>query len=106
MSFVKIIFLTSIEVLYCQHPDYLFARTGLAKVALQNGDLERAQALLEPLYERRKFHFSEFDALCATQIDLLLLQNDRSSAKTWFDMWEDCNPQNPKLDFYCKLLKC
>lgn len=94
-----------LEVLHYQHPDYLFARTGLAKVAMQNGDLERAQALLEPLYERRKFHVSEFDALCATQIDLLLMQNDRLSAQKWFDMWEDCSPQNPKLDFYRKLLK-
>lgn len=94
-----------LEVLHYQHPDYLFARTGLAKAALQNGDLERAQALLEPLYERREFHISEFDALCATQLDLLFLQNDRLSAKTWFEMWENCNPKNPKLDFYRPLLK-
>jgi tetratricopeptide (TPR) repeat protein len=94
-----------LEVLHYQHPDYLFARTGLARAALKNGDLEWAQAMLEPLYERRKFHVSEFDALCATQIDLLLLQNDGPSAQTWFDMCEDCNPQNPKLDFYRKLLK-
>jgi len=94
-----------LEILHYQHPDYLFARSGLAKAALQNGDLERAQALLEPLYERGKFHVSEFDSLCATQIDLLLLRNDRFSAQTWFDMWEDCNPQNPKLDPYRQLLK-
>jgi tetratricopeptide (TPR) repeat protein len=93
-----------LEVLYYQHPDYLFARTGLAKVAMQKGDLERAQALLEPLYKRRKFHVSEYDALCATQIDLLILQNDRLSAQTWFDMWKDCNPQNPKLDYYRRVL--
>lgn len=94
-----------LEVLHYQHPDYLFARTGLAKAAMKNGDLEQAQALLEPLYERRKFHYSEFDALCATQIDLLLLQDDRRSAQNWFDLWEDCNPENPKLDFYRQLLK-
>jgi tetratricopeptide (TPR) repeat protein len=94
-----------LEVLHYQHPGYLFARTGLAKAALQDGDLERAQALLEPLYERRKFHVSEFDALCATQIDLLLLQNDRRPALTWFEMWENCNPSNPRLDFYRQLLK-
>jgi tetratricopeptide (TPR) repeat protein len=94
-----------LEVLHYQHPDYLFARTGLAKATMQNNDLERAQALLEPLYERRKFHVSEFDALCATQIDLLLLQNDRLSAKNWFEMWENFNPKNPKLDFYRQLLK-
>lgn len=94
-----------LEVLHYQHPDYLFARTGLAKVAMQNGNLERAQDLLEPLYERRKFHVGEFDSFCSTQIDLLLLQHDRLSAQNWFDKWEDCNPQSPELNFYRKFLK-
>jgi len=93
------------EVLHYQHPDYLFARTGLAKAAMRKGDLQQAQALLEPLYERRKFHVSEYDALCATQIDLLLLQNDPISAKTWFKMWEACNPENPRLNPYRILFK-
>jgi len=94
-----------LEILHYQHPDYLFARTGLAKAAMRNGDLDKAQALLEPLYQRRKFHVSEYDSLCATQIDLLLLQNDRISANAWFKMWEDCNPENPKLGFYHNLLR-
>lgn len=94
-----------IEVLHYQHPDYLFARTGLAKAAMRKGDLQQAQALLEPLYERRRFHVSEYDALCATQIDLLLLQNDPISAKTWFKMWEACNPVNSKLNPYRTLFK-
>jgi predicted Zn-dependent protease len=93
------------EVLHNQHPDYLFARTGLAKAAMRKGNLRQAQALLEPLYQRRKFHVSEYDALCATQIDLLLLQNDPISAKSWFKMWEACNPENPKLNFYRTLFK-
>jgi Tfp pilus assembly protein PilF len=93
------------EVLHYQHPDYLFARTGLAKAAMRKGDFQQAQALLEPLYERHKFHVSEYDALCATQIDLLLLQNDPISAKTWFKMWEACNPENLRLDSYRTLFK-
>ena len=93
------------EVLHYQHPDYLFARTGLAKAAMRKGDLQQAQALLEPLYQRRKFHVSEYDALCATQIDLLLLQNDPISAKTWFKMWEACNPENTRLNPYRTLFK-
>jgi len=43
-------------------PDYLFARTGLASIAARAGDLVRAETLLEPLFERRKFHYSEFDS--------------------------------------------
>jgi Tfp pilus assembly protein PilF len=94
-----------LELMHYQHPDYLFARTGLARAVMRKGDLDTAQALLEPLYERRKFHVSEYDSLCATQIELLLLQNDHVSANTWFQMWEDCNPENPKLSFYRKLLR-
>jgi hypothetical protein len=94
-----------LEILHYQHPDYLFARTGLARVAMREGDLDKAQALLEPLYQRRKFHVSEYNSLCATQIDLLLLQNDPISANAWFRMWEECNPENPKLSFYRNLLR-
>jgi tetratricopeptide (TPR) repeat protein len=83
--------------LFQEHPDYLFARTALARHAMQVDDLQRAADLLEPLFERRKFHFSEFDSLCSTQIELLLRQGDLLSARTWYKMWEDSNPQNPKL---------
>ena len=93
-----------LERLHRRDPDYLFARTGLTLAAMRRGDLVRAAELLEPLYARRKFHKSEYDSLCATRIRLLLLQGDLLSAQTWFDMWEDCDPANPKLDFYRRLL--
>ena len=94
-----------LEILHYQHPDYLFARTGLAKAAMRKGDLDKAQALLEPLYQRSKFHVSEYDSLCATQIEQFLMQNDRIAADIWFMTWEDCNPENPKLGFYRDLLR-
>lgn len=97
--------LALLETIHALYPDYLFARTGLACVSMRKGDFARAVELLEPLFERREFHVSEYDALCATQIDFLLLQNDLPSAQTWFKMWQDCNPQNPKLDFYRRLLE-
>ena len=97
--------LALLETLHYLYPDYLFARTGLAGAAMREDDFERAAELLEPLFKRRKFHVSEYDALCATQIDYLLLQNDVSTARVWFKMWEGCNPQNPKLDFYRRLLQ-
>jgi len=34
------------EVLHNQHPDYLFARTGLAKAAMRKGDLRRHRRCL------------------------------------------------------------
>jgi len=40
-----------------------------------------------------------------TQIDLLVMQSDLLSAKVWFTMWEECNPKNPKLDFYRRMFQ-
>ncbi len=90
--------LVIVNQLFQEHSDYLFARTALARHAMQADDLQQAADLLEPLFERRKFHFSEFDSLCATQIELLLRQGDLLSAQTWFEMWEGSNPKNPKLE--------
>ena len=90
--------LVIVNRLFQEHPDYLFARTALARHAMQAGDLQKAVELLEPIFERREFHFSEFDSLCATQIELLLQFNDLLSARNWFEMWEDSNPKNPKLE--------
>jgi len=88
--------------MFQEHPDYLFARTALARHAMQAGDLQQAADLLEPLFARRKFHFSEYDSLCATQIELLLRQGNLLSAQTWFTMWADSNPKNPKLESFRK----
>jgi hypothetical protein len=38
-----------------------------------SNDLVKAEKLLEPLFERREFHYSEFDALSMTQIELLVM---------------------------------
>jgi tetratricopeptide (TPR) repeat protein len=92
-----------LETIHLLFPDYLFARTGLASLAARAGDFVLAVNLLEPLFERLEFHYSEFDSICMAQIDLLVLQSDLSSAKDWFKMWEACNPKNPKLDFYRRI---
>jgi tetratricopeptide (TPR) repeat protein len=94
-----------LEQLHRRDPDYLFARGGLAQDAMRRGDLRQAAERLEPLYERSEFHKSEYDSLCAAQISLLLLQGDRHSVQVWFNMWEDCDLDNPNLDFYRRLLE-
>lgn len=94
-----------LETIHLLFPDYLFARTGLASIAVREGDLERAADLLEPLFERRDLHYSEFDSICMSQIELLIMQNELVATKEWFKIWEDCNPKNPKLDSYRHLLQ-
>lgn len=94
-----------LETIHLLFPDYLFACTGLASIAIRAGDLQRAADLLEPLFERREFHYSEFDSLCVAQIELLAMRGEWSSAEEWLKMWEDCNPKNPNLDFYRQLIR-
>ena len=85
-------------------PDYLFARTGLARNAIKKGNYFRAVELLEPLLERTNFHESEFTALCNTQIELSVAMNDLPAARTWFKMWEECCSQHPNLDYYRRMV--
>lgn len=93
------------ETIHLLFPDYLFARTSLASTAIRAGNLDLAASLLEPLIERRDFHYSEFDSLCIAQIELLAVRGELSSANDWLKMWEDCNPKHPSLDFYRHLLQ-
>ncbi len=82
------------------HPDYLFARTSLAQLALRKGKVAEAEALLEPLVSQKRFHISEFAALAGAQIDLFLAKSDPTSARSWFTMWESADPENPGLDYW------
>jgi Flp pilus assembly protein TadD len=92
------------EQMICQlherHPGYMFARISVAQMAIRDGDTERARELLLPLLQRQKFHFSEFDNLCAAMIDLYLAEDSPEGARSWFQMWESADPDNPKLRPY------
>jgi len=87
-----------------QHPDYLFARMGLARLHVQNGQLAEARALLEPLWTKKRWHFSEYASFCGAQIELLLAEGNREAALSWLDMWADVNPDHPDLHRYRDLL--
>jgi len=83
-----------------RNPNYLFARVSLARMTIRDGDLERAHELLDPLFQRKKLHFSEFDNLSAALIELHLAEDNRDAARAWFKMWESVDPENPKLNAY------
>ncbi|MBU0704226.1 MAG: tetratricopeptide repeat protein, partial [Chloroflexi bacterium] len=83
-----------------QHPDYLFARTGLAQRCIERGELEEARQLLEPLTQREQMHYSEFDSFCGAFIQLYMAEGNTDAARTWFEMWEEVNPENRKLEVF------
>jgi predicted Zn-dependent protease len=96
---------TIIEAIHILFPDNLFARTALAIAALRECSFERASKLLAPLFSRREFHISEYDALCSAVIEYCLYTRQYPAARVWLDVWAGPNPENPKLDFYKSVLE-
>jgi tetratricopeptide (TPR) repeat protein len=86
--------------IHARYPDYLFGIIGVARLAIKDGDLETAHTLLNDLLQRRRLHFTEFEALCSAQIEFWLADKNKEAARTWFDMWEHADPENPDLDNY------
>ena len=86
--------------IHAQFPDYFFGIAGVARLAIKDGDYEKARTLLDSLMQRRQLHYSEYDTLCTTQIDLCLAEMNKEAARAWFEMWERPNPENPKLEAY------
>jgi tetratricopeptide (TPR) repeat protein len=62
-------------------PDYFFARIGLARVAVQRGDLDRAKALLAPLRRREEYHVSEWRALLMADHAMAEAEQDMPRAR-------------------------
>jgi tetratricopeptide (TPR) repeat protein len=77
------------------HPDNLFARTALASLAAERGQLDRARQLLEPLLARTRFHIGEMTALGMAQVNLHLAAREYDTARHWLDMLRQVNPTHP-----------
>lgn len=72
----------SIEV-HHRFPDYFFGRVTMARMAIQDGDLEAAKDILQPLLGRRKLHIDEFGALADTEIRLSQALDEHQAAESW-----------------------
>jgi predicted Zn-dependent protease len=81
-------------------PNYFFGVIGIARLATQAGDLDKAREMLDGLMQRKRLHYSEYDALCMAQIELSLAEKNKEAARSWFEMWERPDPDNPKLEMY------
>jgi tetratricopeptide (TPR) repeat protein len=86
--------------IYARFPDYFFGIAGMARLALNDGDYEKAHTLLDSLMQRKKLHYTEFDTLSQVQIDVCLAEKNKEGAISWFKMWERPDPDNPKLEIY------
>jgi tetratricopeptide (TPR) repeat protein len=88
-----------------RQPDYFFARTEMARICVDEGDLEQARAWLDPLLEAERFHRSEFAALCMAQAELLVAEGQRDGARSWLQMWEQVDKDNPNIRHMRRNLK-
>jgi hypothetical protein len=86
-----------LQEVHSRFPVYLFARTALAQLLVQAGELDKARATLDPILARPRLHFSEFTALCGAEIELALAKGQRQGAKSWLEMWERAVPNHPQL---------
>lgn len=89
-----------VKSIHERFPDYLFARLALARLAINEGDFERAQELIDPILSRDKLHVSEFTFLTITEIDLALAKGDKAAAESWLAMWEGIDPEDERLFSY------
>lgn len=89
-----------------RYPDYLFASAAMAKLYLQNHEVEAAEALLHSFLSRDSFHIGEFDALMDAYIELSLAKKQREGARGWFNVWEqvamDMQLISPQLKYWRK----
>ncbi|ESA38398.1 tetratricopeptide tpr-2 repeat protein [Leptolyngbya sp. Heron Island J] len=85
-------------------PDYLFGCTSLARFEIRDRNFEAAEALLQPLLDHNRFHYSEFRALMGSQVELAMAKKDRKAAKMWLQMWAKFDPESPQLEYWTERL--
>jgi tetratricopeptide (TPR) repeat protein len=89
-----------VRQVFDRDPDYLFARAGMADLARRHGDTKGAHALLEPLFQRRRMHFSEFRVFCSALIELCMAEDNLEAARSWLQMWQAIDPDSTLLQTY------
>lgn len=83
--------------LHSRFPDYFFGVCGVARLEIAEGYTEHARQMLLPLLQRQRLHITEFNSLCAAEIELCLAEKHEEAARMWLDMWERVDDENPQL---------
>lgn len=88
------------EEIYARFPDYFFARLAVARLHIQDKRLEEAEALLNPLLKQDELHISEFRGLASAQMELALAKDQPAAARSWLDMWQEIDEDDPQLWYW------
>ncbi|MFH2103921.1 MAG: tetratricopeptide repeat protein [Chloroflexota bacterium] len=82
-------------------PDYFFGQISLARKALWKKDYKKARSIVDQWLEKKKrYHVTEFNALCKVQIDLLIQEDHYDAAISWFELWEGAEPDDVDFEDY------
>ncbi len=92
-----------IHDIYKKFPDYSFAQIAIAREYIKKGETEKAVKLLEPLLDKKRFHISEYTALCVAQIDRSIKEKQIDAARKWLGMLEEVSPDHPAAEAYALL---
>ena len=71
---------TLLQQAHTLDPDYLFAIAGLARLAARRGEIEKAKAMIDPLLDRKSYHFTEWRSILMTQVELAKAQGEFTAA--------------------------
>jgi predicted Zn-dependent protease len=86
-----------VRTIHARFPDYWFGCIGVARQAIEEGQLEEAQAILRSMLERTRLHPSEFAALATTEVQLQLARGQIAGARSWLDMFKRMLPDHPNV---------
>lgn len=93
-----------IQTIHQRFPDYVMAAMSQAKLYLREDDLDSAEEILKTFKTRDRFHLQDFSVFCDTYIELMLAKNQLDGARKWLEMWEQTNPNDPRIDLWWELL--
>jgi tetratricopeptide (TPR) repeat protein len=87
-------------------PDYFLGQMALARELMQQGNTEKARAIIDHWMDtKKKYHTTEFSALCKAQIDLMLAEGLHEGIDAWLGMWEKAYPEDPDIDHFKELVR-
>lgn len=89
-----------IRDIVARYPDYIFASASLARLYIQDGDLDAAEELLRPFFSRDRFHVMEFGTFIDAYIGLLVAKGQKDNVQPWLKMWEQVYPEDPQLSYW------
>jgi tetratricopeptide (TPR) repeat protein len=76
------------------YPDYLFARTAMAEICIEEDKLDEAKEWFDPLLSQQQFHTSEFRSLAFVQVKYWYAKKEPQRAKYWVEMLEQIDPDS------------